>query len=516
MDSVLNFILCLAIILFSTKICGLVCRKIGLPQVLGYIIAGILVGPALFGDFFGWSLIDKGRNSFGGLVTLTNENGGMTTLSIFAQIGVLLIMFISGLETDLKELKKTGVVSTVIACIGVAVPMLCGFLVCLPFALSGVLNTESFTFGVVNAVFIGVILTATSCAITVSVLRDLGKLKGRVGTILLSAAIIDDIIGLVVLNIVVGIFGSGDSGGGYIMEAMLAAGAPENLKALYVVILIIGFFAVAIGGGIGVSKLFKYLDKKWPRTHRIPLLSLVVCLVYAYVAEAVFGIAAISGAFLAGLILSPNHRAATYVDQKLDVTAYLIFLPVFFASIGINIDLIGGFSNGWMILMMFIVVIVGLLTKIVGCGAGAMCFKMGKRDSLITGVGMMARGEVALVVTATGVACGLLDNSFYIITVMLILVSAIITPILLKFLYSKQNGDEVVLPVAPLASAVAAQSGVELQNLAQADSGQQNPIQDDSGLHNHRVEMIVDEGALPLVNLEQEVKLSPEIQPEQK
>ena len=473
MESVLNFILGLAIILFATKICGLVFRKIGLPQVLGYIIAGILVGPALFGDFFGWSLIDRGGNEFGGLVTFTHANGGEETLAIFSQIGVLLIMFISGMETDLGEIKKTGVVSTVIACFGVAVPMVCGFLVCLPFAFSGVLNTDTFTFGVQNALFIGVILTATSCAITVSVLRELGKLKGRVGTILLSAAIIDDIIGLIVLNVVVGICGSGSGAGGYIMQGLLAAGIPHSLEALFVVILIIGFFAAAIGGGIGISKLFKYLDKRWPRTHRIPLLSLVVCLVYSYVAEAVFGVAAITGAFLAGLILSTNHRAATYADQKLDVTSYLFFMPVFFASIGINIDLIGGFSNAWMILMTLLVVIVGLVSKIAGCGAAAMSFRMGKRDSLITGVGMMSRGEVALVITATGVASGLLDNSFYITTVMLILVSAIVTPVLLKILYSKQKDIADMQPDAPLTSAITV---------------------DDSG-HDHRIAMIVDEHA---------------------
>lgn len=434
---VLGFILALAIIIFATKIAGLVFRKLGLPQVLGYIIAGILVGPAIFGDFLGWSLISTGSNA--GLVTLSGDNGGGTALSIFSKIGVLLIMFISGLETDLKELKKTGVISTVIACVGVAFPMALGFLICLPFALTGVLNTDTFTFGIENALFIGVILTATSVAITVSVLRELGKLQGRVGTILLSAAIIDDIIGIVALSVVIGIFGSGDGGSGLILDAIMSTGVSQALEPLFMILLILAFFGLAIGGGVGINKIFKYMDKRWPQTRRIPVLSLVVCFVYAYVAEAIFGVADISGAFIAGLFISMNHRNAAYVDRKLDVTSYLFFSPVFFASIGINMDLRGGFSNGWMILLIFAVVAIGLISKIIGCGTTARAFRMNKNEALIIGVGMMARGEVALIVTEKGMSAGLLDTSFYIVTVMLILFSAVLTPIFLKILYNKRD-----------------------------------------------------------------------------
>lgn len=448
MDSVLNFVLALAIIIFATKILGLVFRKLGLPQVLGFIVAGILIGPAIFGDFLGWSLIDIGNNPAGGLVSLTPENGGSTALSIFSKIGVLIIMFISGLETDLVELKKTGFVSTVIACVGVAVPMALGFLVCLPFALTGVLNTDTFTFSIETALFVGVILTATSVAITVSVLRELGKLQGRVGTILLSAAIIDDIIGLVVLSVVIGICGAGEGSSGIIVDSIMSTGVSPALEPLFVIIFIIAFFALAIGGGIGINKLFKYLDKRWPQTHRIPILSVVVCFVYAYVAEKIFGVADISGAFIAGLFLSLNPRNAKYVDSKLDVTSYLFFSPVFFASIGINMNLQGIFSNGWMLLLIFAVVIVGLGAKIIGCGLAARMFKMNKHESLIVGVGMMARGEVALIVTEKGVSNKLLDSSFSVVTVVLILFSAILTPILLKLLYSKRDKHRLAAATA--------------------------------------------------------------------
>ena len=442
---ILNFVLGLGIILLATKVAGLLFRKIGLPQVLGYIIAGIIIGPAIFGDLFGWSLIDNGNNLYGGLVNFSSSDGSVDALGIFSKIGVLIIMFISGIETDLGELKKTGVISTVIACVGVAVPMASGFLICLPFALTGVLNTDEFTFGIMNALFIGTILTATSVALTVSVLRELGKFKSRVGTILLSAAIIDDIIGIVVLSIVVGVSGGDNGGGGMLMNAIMDAGAPVALKPLFVIILVIAFFALAIGGGIGASKLFKYFDKKWPKTHRIPIFALAFCFGYAFIAEEIFGVADISGAFLAGLFLSSNPRNASYVDDKLETSSYLIFAPVFFASIGINMNLIGGLTSGWMILFVVAVVLVGILGKIVGCGLTAACFKMGKRDSLIVGAGMMSRGEVALIVTMTGIHSGLLDSSFSVAAVMLILVTAVLTPIMLKLLFSKQSSAEAVL-----------------------------------------------------------------------
>lgn len=197
-NSALGFCMVLAIILLTTKILGLVFRKIGLPQVLGYIIAGILIGPAIFGDFCGFSLIGFEGKEYFTLLAMPEENA----LGIFAKIGVLLLMFSTGLETNIKELKSAGLASTLIACSGVAIPMVFGILIALPFSDLGLGVTNIY-----NCIFIGAILTATSVAITVSVLKELGKINTKLGTTIVSAAIIDDVIGIIVLSIVTGKIG---------------------------------------------------------------------------------------------------------------------------------------------------------------------------------------------------------------------------------------------------------------------------------------------------------------------
>lgn len=424
----LGFVIVLAVILLTTKVLGLIFRKCGLPQVLGYIIAGILIGPAIFGDFLGFSLIGQAGEGYTPLFVLGSV--GNDGLGIFSKIGVLLLMFSAGLETDLKELKNTGLAALLIACAGVAVPMGLGILICLPFqgVVPGLDN-------IYNCIFVGAILTATSVAITVSVLKELGKISTKLGTTIVSAAIIDDVIGIIVLSIVTGIAKSGEAGGN------LSGFEAFKATPYGTIIMIVAFFIVAILVGFGVSKLFRWLEKKRPETHRLPIFSLVVCFVYSWAAEEIFGVADITGAFLAGIILSTAHRASAYTDKKLEVNTYTMFAPVFFANIGISSISFDGL-NGWIFLFAILAVLMGLIGKIVGCGAVAKAFKYDLRESAIAGVGMMARGEVALIVTATAVATGL-PEEIMIMTVLLILVSSILTPIFLKLLYKHEKAAPV-------------------------------------------------------------------------
>ncbi len=430
-NSALGFCMVLAIILFSTKLLGLIFRKLGLPQVLGYIIAGILIGPALFGDTLGENgvaLIGFEGKAYHSFLVLPEDNA----LSIFAKIGVLLLMFSTGLETNLTELKQTGLAAVLIACTGVFVPLVLGFLISLPFGNIG-LGTSN----IYRCIFIGTILTATSVAITVSVLKELGKINTKLGTTIVSAAIIDDVIGIVLLSVVTSMAKAGGAGA-------------ENLsgfdwfKAQWwgTIIMIIAFFAVAILAGWGFSKLFKWLDKKWPITHRIPVFSLALCFLYSWVAEEVFGVADITGAFLAGVVLSTTHRASEYTDKKVEVNTYTIFAPVFFANIGISSISFAGLKPA-ILLFAVVAVLAGLIGKIVGCGAVCKAFKYNWRESAIGGVGMMARGEVALIVTgavtSTAIGANALPPEFMLMTVLLILVSSILTPVFLKLLYGKNK-----------------------------------------------------------------------------
>ncbi len=383
----------LAIIIIFAKLFGLLARKLRAPQVVGEIIAGLLIGPSVLG--------------------LVQQTDFLTQM---AEIGVILLMFSAGLETDLKELLKTGPIAFLIACAGVFVPLVGGTLLYMGFYGVAPWGSENFY----KAVFIGVIMTATSVSITVQSLKELGKLKGKVGTTILSAAIIDDVIGIVVLTFVVG-FKSPDSNPGK------------------VVINTVLFFALAIVVGFLLFKLFDSFDERYPHTRRIPILGLALCFFFAYVAETYFGIADITGAYVAGIILC-SIRDSEYIAEKMDTESYMLFGPVFFASIGLktNIESVDGgillFSIGF--------VIVALICKIIGCGLVAKICKFSTSDSLKIGVGMMTRGEVALIVSQKGLSVGLLSPVYFTSVILLIIVSSVSTPVMLKLLYSREGFKE--------------------------------------------------------------------------
>jgi len=382
----------LAIIVIFAKVFGIVARKLKAPQVVGEIIAGLLIGPSILG--------------------LVEQTPFLTQM---AEIGVVLLMFSAGLETNLKDLLKTGPIAFLIACSGVFVPLLGGTL--LYMGLYGVAPWGSEDF--YKAVFVGVIMTATSVSITVQALKELGKLKGKVGTTILSAAIIDDVIGIIVLTFVIGFKN------------------PES-NPMDVVISTILFFLVAIGVGFILYYIFKKLDSRYPHTRRIPILGLALCFAFAYIAEKWFGIADITGAYAAGIILC-SIQDSKYIDEKIDINSYMLFGPVFFASIGLktNIENI----NGEIILFSVGFVLVALLTKIIGCGLMAKICRFSMQDSLKIGVGMMTRGEVALIVSQKGLSVGLLTPVYFTAVILLIIVSSISTPIFLKLLYAKEPND---------------------------------------------------------------------------
>lgn len=382
----------LAIIVVFAKVFGILARKCKAPQVVGEIIAGLLIGPSILG-----------------FVEQTDF------LVQMAEIGVILLMFSAGLETDLKDLLKTGPIALLIACAGVFVPLVGGTLLYMGFYGTSPWGSPEFY----QAVFIGVIMTATSVSITVESLKELGKLKGKVGTTILSAAIIDDVIGIIVLTFVIG-FKNPDSNPGK------------------VVISTVLFFIAAVVVGFILYKIFKKLDNRYPHTRRIPIMGLALCFAFSYIAEVYFGIADITGAYVAGIILC-SIRDSEYIAEKMDINSYMLFGPVFFASIGLKTNI----ENVTVGILLFSVgfVIVALVTKIVGCGLMAKLCKFNNSDSLKIGVGMMTRGEVALIVAQKGLAVGMLTGEYFTAVILLIIVSSICTPIILKVLYSKNKGE---------------------------------------------------------------------------
>lgn len=379
----------LAIIVIFAKIFGILARKCKAPQVVGEIIAGLLIGPSVLG-----------------IVNLSDF------LSQMAEIGVILLMFSAGLETNLRDLIKTGLKATLIACAGVFVPLVGGTLLYMCFYGWAEVGSKDFY----SAVFIGVILTATSVSITVQALREMGKLKGTIGTTILSAAIIDDVIGIIVLTIVIGLNDASSNAGKVVLDTGL-------------------FFVFAIVVGFLIYKIFKIVDNRYPHTRRIPIMGLALCLAMAYIAEEFFGIADITGAYVAGIILC-NIRDSEYIAEKMDINSYMLFGPIFFASIGLKTDI--SEMNVSILVFAIFFVLVGLICKIVGCGLMARACKFRWTDSLKIGVGMMTRGEVALIVSQKGLSVGLISPVYFTAVILLIITSSILTPIILKILYTKQ------------------------------------------------------------------------------
>lgn len=385
----------LAIIIVFAKFFGIVAKKCKAPMVVGEIIAGLILGPCLFG----W----LEQTPF---------------LSYMGEIGVILIMFSAGLETNLKELKKSGFVAFLIACAGVAVPFIGGSLLYIAFNGFEGFGSDSFF----RSLFIGSIMTATSVGITVESLKEMGYLNGRTGQTILSAAIIDDVIGILVLTFVI------------------AFKDPET-KPLKVVGNTALFFLLAVLFGVLFYRVMKRVDARYTHTRRIPIIGLALCFTMAFLAEEFFGIADITGAYLAGIILC-NIQDAGYIDRKVTISNYMIFGPIFFVSIGLKTDL----SQMTMNLLWFALsfVFVALITKIIGCGLIAKLCKMKSSECLKVGIGMMTRGEVALIIAQKGLNLEIIDSSYFTPVILLIIVSSISVPILLKLLYSKYPDDSII------------------------------------------------------------------------
>ena len=390
-----SFLLFLAIIMISTKILGLFTRKIHMPAVVGALVAGVILGPSCLN-----------------LITLTGDTG--VFLEQMAELGVILLMFNAGLETDLSELKKNGVASFVTALIGVIVPLIGGFL-----GYAFFFHTDFSDYDeVLKAVFVGVVLTATSVSITVETLREMGKLKGKVGTTILGAAVIDDIIGIIVLTIV----------------TSLKDTSVSPITVVLKIVLYFVFIAVLI---FLLTKLKVFVEEQ-DEKRRTAIICVALCFILSYISEEYFGIADITGAYFAGLMLC-TMKVGPYVARRCEIPSYLIFSPVFFASVGLKVTLGGMDASIW--IFAIILLVIAILSKVVGCGLGAKICGCTGKEAFQVGIGMISRGEVALIVAQKGYASGMLDDVLFAPIVLVVIVTTLITPILLK-LVMKDNDSE--------------------------------------------------------------------------
>lgn len=377
-----NFLVSVAIIILTTKILGDLTNRFHLTQVVGALLAGVVVGPSCLG-----------------LIAETDF------IACSAEIGVIILMFMAGLDTDINEIKANAKACIVTALIGVAVPLIGGTA-----AYVFYFHTDMTDYSeMLKAVFVGVLLTATSVSITVEALREMGKLEGKVGSTILGAAVLDDIIGIIVLTVI-------------------SSMKDTSVSITEVLLKVLAYGVVMIVLALLISKFREQIDANYHK-RRIATYALAACLLISFASEHFFGVADITGAFLLGLFLS-KCRIKSEVARKMTVPSYLFFSPIFFASVGLKVELAG--ITGSLVVFSLILLAVAVLTKILGCGLGARICGFSSKEALQVGAGMVARGEVALIVAQKGYAMGLLDAVLFPPIVIVVIATTVMTPVILK------------------------------------------------------------------------------------
>ena len=392
-----HYLMDLALILLSTKVLGILTKRIQMPQVVGALVAGLILGPAM--------------------LNVLSETEFLTQLS---ELGVIVLMFSAGMGTDIQELKHSGKAGCLVALLGVIVPLVLGTGLAMLADRTGMIETSGF----LEDVFIGTILTATSVSITVETLKEIGKLDTKVGNTILAAALIDDVLGLIALTIVSSLSGGQDSIALVLLKVVL----------FFVFSAVVSFLA---------HKFFCWLMALWPgrERRRYPVLAFVLCLLMAYCAEEFFGVADITGAYAAGLAVACTPKG-TYIQSKYNPLGYLLLTPVFFAAIGINVKLDG--VSGGMLAFSVLLLVISVISKLAGCGLGAKLCGFTERESIQVGVGMVCRGEVALIVANRGLSMGVLSSAMMTPVVITVVGGTILTPILLKLVFRGEPQEKLV------------------------------------------------------------------------
>ena len=396
-----HYLLDLALILLSTKLFGIFTGKFQMPRVVGALLAGLVLGPAM--------------------LNILSETEFLSRLS---ELGVIVILFTAGMGTDLRELKSAGKSGFLVALCGVLVPMAMGAGFGYLAGRVGWLTDNT----LLENIFLGTVLTATSVSITVETLRELGCLDTRVGSTILAAALIDDVLGLVALTVVASMAGDGSG----------------LLLVLLKIVLFFVFAFVAAFGGIFIFRwLINHAHQK--NLRRYPVFAFVICLLLAYCAEEFFGVADIIGAFVAGLVVACTSKA-DYIRSKFEPLSYLLLTPVFFAGIGIKVELPQ--LTGSLVVFSLLLLTVAILSKIIGCGLGAKVCGYNTAECIQVGIGMACRGEVALIVANRGLSMGILSQAMMTPIVITVVGCAVLTPLLLKLAFSghsRQGSDQSVL-----------------------------------------------------------------------
>jgi len=398
MAAFLQLALLLSIILLSAKLAGYASVRLGQPSVLGELLVGILLGPSLI-DVLNLPFIDHALGE---------------TIAELGEIGVLLLMFLAGLELHLDELKRNTRVAAFAGFLGVFVPVVLGWA-----------TGKAFGMADPAALFLGLTLGATSVSISAQTLMELKVLRSRVGLSLLGAAVFDDILVILALSVFLA----------------LEAGTGSLISVLWVLVRMIAFLAFSVAFGLWALPWLMHRVARLPISQGVLTLALVVMLTYGLAAELVGGMAAITGAFIAGLMMARSGEKER-VEQGFHALAYSLFVPVFFINIGLSVN-VRTLQTG-MIFFALVMILIAITGKWLGSGIGARLGGLNLRESIQVGAGMVSRGEVGLIVAAVGLDAGLVVPDEFSAIIAMILVSTLVTPPILRslFIQEKQAAQE--------------------------------------------------------------------------
>jgi Kef-type K+ transport system membrane component KefB len=392
----------LSIVLFSARVGGEIFSRLGQPPVVGELIAGFALGPFVAGNI--------SQMLFGSVLFINMDSPAGEMIAIFGDIGIILLLFLAGISIDVEEFRRWGKPATIIAAAGVVVSFILGY------GTAWVLGWNA-----IEAAFFGAVLTATSVGLTTRCLIDVNRLHTPVGMAIMEAAVIDDILGIIVLSVLSGVaFGS-----------LTVVGLSEIIAlivAFVVIVLVLGFRAL--------PKIMRFFGR-FQVDEALVSLTLVIVFFISAMAQLV-SLAAITGAFLAGLVMSRLPVAGS-IRSKVSGIGYGLFIPMFFTEMGISMN----FSElaGIGVVAGVLILVSAFLSKIIGCGGGALAGGFSLMDSLRIGIGMIPRAEVALVIAAIGIRSGIVGHALLSVTVLIVLVTSLVTPFLIRYSFRPTAGE---------------------------------------------------------------------------
>jgi Kef-type K+ transport system membrane component KefB len=410
MTHFLQLLLLLALVIAVAKLAGAGATRIGQPAVFGEILAGLLLGPTVL-------------NILGSPLFMSRTEPGPAHASLEAivrdlsEIGVLLLMLVAGLETDLREMRRVGRVAFWSAFGGVVLPF-----------VGGAATAVAFGFPLYwQGVFIATILTATSVSISAQTLMEIGQFRSREGATILGAAVIDDVMGIVLLSLVVAFAKASASG---IVLAQIGG----------VALRIVAYFAMAVAAGQWMPGVLRWA-KRLPVSQAVLSAAIVIAMMYAWAAEYVGAVAAITGAYVAGVLLAQTEFKKE-IDAGIHPLAYSMFVPVFFIGIGLQAN---GRELGNQVWFTIALVLVAIVAKAVGCALFARWCGFTTRQSVRVGVGMISRGEVGLIVAGYGLSNGLIGTDVFSASVIVVLATTMVTPPLLRMVFPRRTAVSAVV-----------------------------------------------------------------------